>query len=151
MTISLATVVARNLRALKDHAEATQWRTKDGYPLWTIRGIEEASGISGSALSRFLRGERVPDVVQLEAIAKAYSLQPFDLLFSDIKPDAPPSERIETMRRFIASRMREEEKLLDDLRGVDGRPVSESSRRTGDDPHQVETGGKPPPKSPPHR
>ena len=66
--MSLTTIVAQNLRAMRAQRKLSQ------------QSVASKAGLSVSYVSMLERGERTPPLETLEAVAKALSVSPLDLL-----------------------------------------------------------------------
>jgi len=82
---SLRTVLAANLAALMAHASDH----KDAR-LSNQVGLESASGVSNSTISRYLRQEVAAKIDDVQRLAVAYGLQGWQLLFPNLDPANPP-------------------------------------------------------------
>jgi transcriptional regulator with XRE-family HTH domain len=78
-------VFAMNLEALMHQAR------KDGDKhLATPEELEEASGVSRSNIYRYLAQDNYPALDKIERIARAFRLQPWQLLVPGLDPTNPP-------------------------------------------------------------
>ena len=66
--MSLTTIVAQNLRAMRAQRKLSQ------------QSVASKAGLSVSYVSMLERGERTPPLETLESVAKALSISPLDLL-----------------------------------------------------------------------
>jgi hypothetical protein len=132
---SLRQLVATNLRALMRHARDTG--NKD---LSSPFGLERLTGVSDDVVRRILDGSRAADLDQLEALAAAFQLQPWELLYLDLKPDAPPSGIWEAVLEMLADRIEAEETALARLTGRHGNRRDKAGRDgAGDAPNAPQT------------
>lgn len=82
-------VVADNLKRLK------QWRKDRGEP-HSAEDIGKKAGVGHGTVDRATKGAASLTVANLEAIAKAYGLNGWQLLVPNLDPDNPPALRIIT-------------------------------------------------------
>lgn len=85
-------IVARNLRALMDHA-----RDRGDLHLASAQSLEAhigtmGGGVSDSSILNFLAGRRAVDIARLTLIARAFGLAPWELLRADFDPTRPPAQ-----------------------------------------------------------
>ena len=92
------TVLARNLRALMDASDA----------LKTQAAVGKATGLNQRTIGYILSDTHSPGLKQIEAIAAAFGIQPWQLLVPGLVPSKPPM--------LIASQA--EIELFDKLRQV---------------------------------
>lgn len=81
-------VVARNLNALMDRALETG-RDSHGY----ASKLEEISGVSDAAINNYRNGKQTIKLDELAKLAKAFGLEPWELLREDFAVDEPPATR----------------------------------------------------------
>ena len=79
--MSLTTIVAQNLRAMRGQRKLSQ------------QSVASKAGLSVSYVSMLERGERTPPLETLEAVAKALSVSPLDLLRPRAVKAAPSTPR----------------------------------------------------------
>ena len=79
-TKPLPEILTANLKRLMDEAN----------PRKTQAQVATAGGMQQRTVGRIKNGDMVPTLIQLQALAKAFRLQPWQLLVPDLDPKSPP-------------------------------------------------------------
>lgn len=82
--------------------------------LSTQRKLGVASGIDQRTVGRILNGEHSPQLKQIEAIAQAFDLMPWQLLVPNLDPRNPPICEVTVAEKDLYSKLRNLAKQLPD-------------------------------------
>lgn len=85
-------ILAANLQRLLTHAKERRKARRKGGPATAVE-LEEKAGIGDSTISRYRRQGAAANIDDLAKIALAYDLQPWELLYPNLDPAAPPATR----------------------------------------------------------
>jgi transcriptional regulator with XRE-family HTH domain len=98
-------ILSGNLRTLMKASET----------LSTQRKLGLASGIDQRTVGRILNGEHSPQLKQIEAIAQAFDLMPWQLLIPNLDPKNPPVCETTVAEKELYSKLRDLAKQLPDV------------------------------------
>lgn len=82
--------------------------------LRTQRKLGEACDIDQRTVGRILNGEHSPQLKQIEAIAQAFDLMPWQLLVPNLDPKNPPICEITVAEKALYGKLRTLAKQLPD-------------------------------------
>lgn len=85
-------ILAANLEKLLRHSKDRRKLRQRHGPTTAVE-LEEQSGVGDSTISRYRKQESAANIDDLSRIALAYGLQPWELLYPNLEPAAPPATR----------------------------------------------------------
>lgn len=120
-------ILAANLDRLK--------RTAPEYS--SAKKIADASGgaLTNGTVGRIMAASHTTDLDKLEALARLFQLQPWQLLVDDLDPERPPllvnADLVEQIKAVVTAELIRKDDAQDEKESTDARPVTKSNTNGG--------------------